>query len=234
MREIELTAIAWSLVGYVGLQVLLNVLSMLRHSRAKNKPLNILVSAFQANVLNALYFIALAIGLRISGLIETREPPAGLWLHALIGVPLGFPLWYLLTQARKLGLALFGRSDLALAEEAIVRHAPTPRLQSWGVMNLIVIQPLGHELFMRGLFLPVVVRHMGWGWGIAATLLVELLLRLNIVWVYQTLVYALAMLGLFYYSGAALVGLTAAMTAGAIQAAVLLKQRQLAEVPDVS
>jgi membrane protease YdiL (CAAX protease family) len=97
------------------------------------------------------------------------------------------------------------------------------------VMNLSVIQPLAHELFLRGLLLAAVVRHMGWGWGIAATLIVEMLLRLNIAWVFQTLLYAGAMLGLYYATGNALCGLTAAMTAGTIQAAVLLKRAVAAQ-----
>jgi hypothetical protein len=232
-RQVELTALAWSLVGYIALQVALNFISMLRIIRAEQqrRPLMLLLNAFQANVLNALYFLAVAVGLRVAGVVETREPPSYLWAHALGGVPVGIALWYALTWARKLGRAVFGRGDLALAEEAVVRHAPSPRLQSWGLMNLIVIQPLARELFMRGLLLAVVVRHLGWGWGVASTLIVELLLRLNIVWVYQTLLYALAMCGVFWWSGSAMLGLTAAMTAGAIQAAVLLKQRQLAEVP---
>jgi hypothetical protein len=81
------------------------------------------------------------------------------------------------------------------------------------------------------MLLPVVVRHVGWEWGFGATLLVELLLRLNIAWIFQTLLYALAMYVMFYYTGSATMGLTAAMTAGAVQAGVLLKRAQLAEVP---
>jgi hypothetical protein len=82
---------------------------------------------------------------------------------------------------------------------------------------------------MRGMLLPAVVRHMGWGWGIAATLIVEMLLRLNIAWVFQTLLYALVMCALYYLTGAALCGLTAAMTVGVIQAAVLLRRSLVAE-----
>jgi hypothetical protein len=231
MQNVELTAVAWALVGYVGLQVALNLLSMYRVPRAANQSSAVLINAFQANVLNALYFLGLAVALRLAGLIETREPPPNLWLHALLGVPLGIPLWYVLTYARKVGQALLGRGDLALAEEAIIRHAPTPRLRSWGLMNLIVIQPFGHELFMRGLLLPVVVRHLGWGWGIGATLIVELLLRLNIVWVFQTAAYALAMVGLFYLSGSAMLGLTAAMMAGTLQAAVMLRRARIVHAP---
>ena len=48
---------------------------------------------------------------------------------------------------------------------------------------------------MRGVFFPSVLEHFGWAWAIAATLVIELLLRLNIVWLFQTLVYAFAMCG---------------------------------------
>jgi hypothetical protein len=231
--QLELSAIAWALLGYVALQIGLNLLSVYRVSRAGNRPLHTLVNAFQANVLNALYFIGIAVAYHLVGIANETEPPARMWLQALLGVPLGIPLWYLLTLARKLGQELFGRGDLALAEEAIIRHAPTPRLQGWGVMNLIVLQPLGHELFQRGLLLPTVVEHKGWAWGIAATLIVEMLLRLNIVWLLQTLLYAGVMLGLYYLTGNALCGLTAAMTAGTIQAAVLLRRAVAAELGSI-
>src|SRR4051812_47648663 len=171
-RQLELTALAWALLGYVALQIGLNLLSMYRVQRAGNRPLHTLVNAFQANVLNALYFLAIAVAFHLGGIANTDEPPPHLWLHALLGIPLGVPLWFGLTYARKVGQALLGRGDLVLAEEAIIRLPPTPRYQSWGVMNLIVIQPLAHELFMRGLLLTAVVRYMGWGWGIAATLIV--------------------------------------------------------------
>ena len=165
--QLELTAIAWALVGYVALQVALNVLSVYRVSRTGNRPLHTLVNAFQANVLNALYFLGIAVAFHLIGIANEAESPPRLWLHALLGVPLGIPLWFVLTLARKFGQELLGRGDLALAEEAIIRHAPTPRLQGWGVMNLVVIQPLAHELFLRGLLLPAVVQHKGWVWGIA-------------------------------------------------------------------
>ena len=59
-RQIELTALAWALVGYIALQIGLNLLSMYRVTRAapKRKALLLLLNAFQANVLNALYFLA--------------------------------------------------------------------------------------------------------------------------------------------------------------------------------
>jgi hypothetical protein len=231
--QLELSAIAWALVGYVALQIGLNMLSVYRVSRAQHRALLTLVNAFQANVLNALYFLGIAVAFHLLGIANEATPPARMGLHALLGLPVGIALWFALTLARKLGQKLFGRGDLALAEEAIIRHAPTPRLQGWGVMNLVVIQPLGRELFLRGLLLPAVVEHKGWAWGIAATLIVELLLRLNIVWLLQTLLYAGVMLGLYYLTGNALCGLTAAMTAGAIQAAVLLKRAVAAELGSI-
>src|SRR5205085_7487195 len=133
-----------------------------------------------------LYFLGCAIGLRLGHLIQPDPRPPHLALFALLGIPAGAGLWFAITFARKVGLAFFGRGDLALAEEAIIRAAPSERFLSWGCANLIVVQPLGRELFMRGLLLPVVARDLGLVWAILATVLVELLLRLNIAWIFST------------------------------------------------
>jgi hypothetical protein len=225
MNPAETSALGYALVGYLVLQVALNTFNTWLVRRSSTRLATILKAAFWSGVANALYFLTLAVVLRATHLVETREPPAGLWLHALLGVPVGVVLWFVLTIARKAGRELFGRGELALAEEAMLTAAPNPRYLSWSLINLITLQPLGRELFLRGLFLPVAVRHFGWGWAIGATLLIELLLRLNVAWVFQTVVYSLSMVGLFYLTGSAMLGLTAAMTAGAIQGAVLLKQR---------
>jgi hypothetical protein len=136
-------------------------------------------------------------------------------------MPLGIVLWYVLVMARRLGIAVFGPSQLIAAEDAILNLIPHPRYLSWGLLNLAVIQPLGRELFMRGVFLPVVALNLGWGWAVGATLVIELWLRMNVVWLFANALYVLFMCGLFYLSGNALCGLVAASVAGLIHGIAL-------------
>jgi hypothetical protein len=218
-----LPSLAWVLSGYIALQILLNVANYFLISRARHRMIALLKCAFWSTVVNALYFLTCAVLMRIYGLVTVGDPGGPLALQALAGVPAGVVLWYLSTQGRKAGRELFGRSELSLAEESILRAPPGLRYISWGVLNLAILQPLGRELFLRGTFLAVVVRELGWGWGIGGTLLIELLLRLEIGWVFFTLLYAGVQLGLFAMTGNALCGLVAAMVAGLLQSAALLR-----------
>ena len=149
------------------------------------------------------------------------------WL-ALAGIPGGLVVWYFITLGRKLGIELFGRSELIPAEDAALHVAAqpgtplSPRYVGWGVVNLAILQPLGRELFMRGALLPAVALEFGWLWAVAAAVLIELLLKLNVVWVFQTLAYSLLMCAMFYLTGSALTGLVAAAVSGLIHGLALI------------
>lgn len=216
-----LLPLLYVLAGYLLLQILLNLLIALLLRRVGRRAVHALLATFWSGVINALYFIVAAVLLHVWEAVPNRDPPPGVGWYALAGLPLGAGLWYLTTLARKLGRALFGRGELIAAEDAILRVPPHPRYLAWGVLNLTLIQPAGRELFLRGAFLPAVVLTFGWGGAVAATLVVELLLRLNVVWALQTLTYALVMCGLFYMTGGALTGLVAAAVSGLIHGMML-------------
>jgi Co/Zn/Cd efflux system component len=220
---VPLTPLLWVLAAYLALQLLLNLVLNLLLARGARTPQRALQGTFWAAVINALFFIAAAALLHYFGCVPERPPHHNYGLLALLGLPLGPLLWYVTTWGRKLGLGLFGRGELIAAEDAVLRVPPAPRYLGWGVANLALLQPLGRELFLRGAFLASVQPALGWGAAIAATLIVELLLRLNIVWLFQTLIYALSMCALFWLTHSALTGLVAAGVSGLIQAAVLIK-----------
>jgi hypothetical protein len=221
--RIPLVPMLIALAGYLVLQLVLNLLSALYLRGKEPEARNVLKATFWAGVVNALYFTTAAVLLHILRAAPNRPPHHNYGLLALLGVPIGPVLWYATAWGRKIGLALFGRGELVAGEDAVLRVPPSDRYIGWGIVNLAVLQPLGRELFLRGAFLPTVALTFGWGWAVAATLIVELLLRMNIVWVFQTLIYALIMCGLFISTGTALTGLVAAGVSGAIQGLVLFK-----------
>jgi isoprenylcysteine carboxyl methyltransferase (ICMT) family protein YpbQ len=220
-EQLDLAPLAYALAGYFILQVLLLVL-LAAWRRRQRTPAAMLTGAFWGGVISALYFIIASVMMHIWGMAPNRESPGQnmLW-WGLAGVPLGILLWYLQALGRRWGIMLFGASQLAAAEDVILQALPHPRYFGWGIINLAVIQPLGRELFMRAVLLPVVAMNLGWGWGIGATLIVELLLKLNVVWAIATLFYTGMMCALFYLSGNALCGLVAASVAGLIHALAL-------------
>lgn len=218
-----LTPMLLALGAYLALQVLLNLVLMLYLARGRRTPQFILAGTFWAGLVNALFFITAAVLLHIWGHAPNYAPHQNYGLLALLGLPLGPAVWYVTTLGRKLGLALFGKGELIAAEDAVLRAPPAEHFIGWGVINLWLLQPCGRELFLRGSFFPAVIENFGWVWAVAATLVIELLLRLNIVWVFQTLAYALCMCALYLATHSALTGLVAASVAGLIQAVVLLR-----------
>lgn len=228
-----LAGIGWALVLYLLLQLLLNLINVrvvLRHPKPA-RPLALVRCAFWSGVTNALFFLAAAVGLRLLGLIPSFAPEPGLWMRALLGLLLGPLLWYWLVMARGLGRRMFGSGELISADEAILRAPPSLSYVTWGVINLALIQPLGRELFVRGVFLSTVQRTLdaqgygahGWPLSIALMLVVDVLLRINIVWLFATIAYGLAMAALFYLTHDATCGITCSMCAGLIQGLVLLR-----------
>jgi membrane protease YdiL (CAAX protease family) len=189
--------------------------------RTKKQAIHALTATFWSGVFNALYFIVVSVLLHVWKLAPDKHPEYSFGLLALIGIPAGVLLWYLSTLARKAGLELFGRGDIVAAEDAILRVPPDMRYLTWGVLNLALIQPLGRELFMRGVFLPVLLSQYGLWPALGITLVVEFFLRMNIVWLFQTALYSLAMGLMYYYSGSALSGLVAACIAGLLHGSAL-------------
>lgn len=222
-RALPLTPLLIVLGAYLALQIALNIILALILSRRGKSAKHILTGTFWASVINAVFFITTAVLMHLWHFTPRYPSHNNYGLLALLGLPLGPVLWYAVTLGRKLGLALFGRGELIASEDAVLRAPPAPRYIGWGVVNLFALQPLARELFLRGVFLPSVYEHFGWPWAVAATLVIELLMRLNIVWLFQTLIYALFMCGLFIATHSALTGLIAAAVAGLIQAAVLLR-----------
>lgn len=214
-------AVLYVLAGYFALQLALNLSVRSLAQRSANRPLTALKGSFWSSYINALYFIVAAILLHYYNIAPNRGlGPHTLW-WALGGVPLGVVLWYLSAKARGLGVQLFGPSNLVSGEDAILRFPPAPQYLIWGVANQALVQPLGRELFMRGAFLPIAIDHFGWGWAVGATLLVELVPRLNVVWLPLTLLYSLSMCLLFYVTGGALCGLITAAVCGLIHSVVV-------------
>lgn len=232
---------AWPLLAYLLLQIGMNLLILRRLGATPNKARTAITGAFWASFVNGLYFFAAAVLLRTAGGVSTQAPPDDttlLW-HFLLGLGLGLPLWLLLTWTRKLGQALYGRGEVVFAEEAILRHPPSPRYAGFGIANLAITTPLGREVFFRGLMLPVLANAVGWAWAIAGIAVFEVLMRLNVSWLYQNLAYTLTLCGLFYLTGDAACGLGAAMLSGIVQALVLLRlairaQRERAAAQDLA
>ncbi|MCC7477490.1 hypothetical protein IT575_03435 [bacterium] len=243
-----LAGIGWALTGYLVLQLLLNIINVryVRGAEARRRPLALIICAFWSGVANALYFVGAAVLLRVLGLVDNTPPAPGLPGRMLLGLVLGPVLWYWLVLARGLGRRLFGVGELVAADEAILRAPPSLSYVSWGLINLSLIQPLGRELFVRGVFLATLQRVLaaqvdsgallsgpalwgmqslgpGWVLAILLMLVVDVLLRVNIVWLPATLAYGLGMAALFYFTGDATAGLTAASVAGFIQGVTLLR-----------
>ena len=216
---------------YLALQVVLNLfLRYVIRQHDENRAVAMLLGTFWAGVVNAVFFIIAAVMLHVIGAApNVASIPGNVWLLALSGIPAGVALWYISVQARKLGIALFGGGELIAGEDAILRIPPHPRYITAGMLNLGVLQPLGREFFMRGALLPAVAAVVaqnsteiaGWLWAILVVLVLELLLRMNVVWMFQTLAYALIMCGLFILTGCALTGLVAAMVNGMLHGMAL-------------
>jgi uncharacterized membrane protein len=220
----------YALAGYLVLQVALNIILRIHIKRSANRARAMLVSTFWAGALNAVYFIAAAVWLHaIDAAPNASVIPANLWAYALIGIPTGALVWYISVMARKLGLAIFGGGELIASEDAILRVPPSPRYIAFGMVNIALLQPISRELFLRGAFFPAVSMTIaqdtsplaGWLWGIACTMVIELLLRLNIVWIFQTLAYALVMCVTYLMTGNALAGTVAAVVAGLLHGVAL-------------
>ena len=221
--ELPLSPLVYTLAGYLVLQIVLNLINAAYVKRLQS-PVAFIKASFWSSVVNSVYFLAVAVVLHVLDLApNTAGPPPNMLWWALAGLPLGVLLWWLIALGRRAGMLLFGASTLVASEDAVLRFPPGPQYLTWGMANLSLIAPLGRELFMRGVFLPVVVFNLGWGWGIGATLVIEFLLRLNVVWAPATAVYGLFMCGLFYLSGNALCGLVAASVAGFIHGLAWLK-----------
>lgn len=216
-----LQALAYLLLGYFALQIVLNVIVRAAAQRSPQRAQAALAGSFWAGVVNSLYFVAASVWLHQAGIAPNRGPDKSTVWWALAGIPAGVALWYGSAKARGLGIRLFGSSNIVSGEDAILHFPPSPAYVNWGIANLTFIQPIGREVFLRGAFLPVAVGELGWGWGLAATLLAELAPRLNVVWLPLTLLYSAAMCLLFYLSGSALCGLVAACVSGCIHSIVL-------------
>jgi len=214
--------------GYFVLQLVLNIIAGFFIQRSANRAITAVKAAFASTIVNALYFITAAVLLHVCRWVPNTPPKSNYGWLALGGLAYGFAVWYFTTQGRKLGIGLFGRAELIPAEDAALHIAARPgtplseRYFGWGVVNLAVLQPLGRELFMRGALLPAVAVEFGWLWAIAAAVLIELMLRLNVVWMFQTLAYSLLMCGMFYLTGSALTGLVAAAVSGLIHGLALI------------
>lgn len=220
--RLQLIPLVYAVAGYFALQALLSIAIRLVLRREGVSRVFALTGSFWAGVAGALYLVVISVVLHIWNLAPNavRQPPHQLW-WGLGGLPLGVLLWYFQVAARRLGIAVFGPSQLIAAEDAILNLLPHPRYLGWGLVNLAVIQPLGRELFMRAVFLPTVALNSGWGWAVGATLVIELWMRMNVVWLFANTVYVLAMCGLFYLSGSALCGVVAAAVAGLLHGIAL-------------
>jgi hypothetical protein len=248
---VPLAPYLYTLGAYLALQVLLNQILRLVIARQPNRAQAMLIGTFWAGVANAAFLVCAAAVLHYTGAAPNAGAiPEDFWLLALYGLPAGFAVWYVSVWARKLGLALFGRGELIASEDAILRLPPHPRYLTLGLVNLTLLQPLGRESFFRGALFPAVAAVLAhdsgpsasWLWAIAIIVIFELLLRMNIVWVFQTVAYALMMCVLFILTGYALTGLVAAMVSGFLHGVALaytgqrdLKQRilRLAEEDDL-
>jgi hypothetical protein len=225
LDQLDVTPIIYVLVAYLVLQLLMKagISFQLRRVPASRRAISMVVMSFWGSFINGVYFIGAAIVLHLLDLApNVHEHPPHLLLWGLAGIPLGLVLWFLLALGRRLGISIFGHGQFIAAEDAILRVVPHARYIAWGVINLALVQPLGRELFMRGVLLPVVVLEAGWGWAVLATVGIELLLRLNIVWVFATLIYTFIMVGLYALSGNALCGLVAAIIAGLMHSVGLI------------
>lgn len=220
--RLPLIPLVYAVAGYFLFQALLSITIRLLLRRKLVSKIFMLTGSFWAGVAGALYLVVVSAVLHIRGLAPNavEQPVHQLW-WGLAGLPLGVVLWYLQVTARRLGIAVFGPSQLIAAEDAILTLLPHPRYLGWGLVNLAAIQPLGRELFMRAVFLPAAALNFGWGWAVGAVLVIELWMRMNVVWLFANTVYVLAMCGLFYLSGSALCGLVAASAAGLLHGIAL-------------
>ncbi len=230
----------------MALQVLLNVILRQAIARQPKRAIAMLKGTFWAGWINGCYFIAAAVVLNIiDAAPAAADIPGNFWLLALFGLPAGVGLWYLTVQARKLGMAIFGGGEIIAGEDVILRFPPHPRYITLGLVNLVLIQPFGREAFFRAALFPtvaaVVARNAtpvaGWLWAILILIVLELMLRLNIVWVFQTLAYTITLCVLYLLTGSALTGLIAAMTSGLLHGFMLAYigqqdlKRRLLDVP---
>ena len=122
----SLNPLLWPLAGYLVLQILLNLSVARILVRKGQKPQYALVATFWCGVINALYFIVVAVLLHIWQLVPSADKPSGNYgFQALLGLPAGAALWYVTTLGRKLGKALFGKSELIAAETRSAHSSAT-------------------------------------------------------------------------------------------------------------
>lgn len=215
-----ITGLTYALSGYLLLQVALNLLLARLLTRLGRNPRHALTATFWSGVVNAVYLGGC--GVALYGLAEPT-PHIRIPLYFTIpgGLLLGVALWYITVLARKLGLELFGRGRLIAAEDAILALPPRPAYVWFGLANLALLQPVGRELFFRAAMLPLLAAGYGWPIAVVAVLVVELLLKLNVVWVFAVCAHSLLLSGLYYATGSVAACIATAATAGLIHGLAL-------------
>lgn len=211
----------YALSGYLLLQVMLNLIILRMLRRSGRDPRKALTATFWSGVINACYLGACGWALWRSGVDSVARPEWPLAQCIGLGVAAGIGLWWVCAWARKLGLGLFGKARLIAAEDAILRVPPARWYVGTGILNLSLVQPFGRELFFRGAMLPLLAAGFGWPIALAAVLLVELLLKLNVVWVFAVIANTLILSGLYYITGSVITCISAAVIAGFIHALAL-------------
>ncbi len=221
-----ITGLLYAISGYLLLQVALNMV-LVRMLRARGSdPRLALVATFWSGVINACYLGAcgyLLLGSVDRGAQETWP----LYYTLPAGLATGVVLWYVAVLARKLGIELFGKGKLIAAEDAILAVPPRPAYVWYGLGNLALLQPFGRELFFRGAMLPLVAAGYGWPLAVGAVLLVELLLKLNVVWVFAVTAQSLILGGLYYATGSVAACILAAAIAGLVHGLALNRISQI-------
>jgi len=221
-----ITGLLYALSGYLLLQVALNLV-LVRMVRARGgDPRLALTATFWSGAVNAVYLGTCGVLLDLA--VEPAPRTAWPIYYAVpAGLAVGVVLWYFAVLARKLGLELFGKGRLIAAEDAILAVPPRPAYVWFGLGNLALLQPFGRELFFRGAMLPLVAAGYGWPLAFGAVLLVELLLKLNVVWVFAVTVQSLVLGGLYYMTGSVSACILAAGIAGLIHGLALSRVSQI-------
>ncbi len=216
-----MTGLLYALSGYLLLQVVLNLIIMRLLRRPGRDPRRALSATFWSGVINACYFGGCGWLLLRSGTVPAAPKVWPLAQAIGLGVFCGLALWYIAVLARKLGLELFGRGRLIAAEDAILAVPPSRWYVAAGIGNLALVQPFGRELFFRGAMLPLLASGFGWPMALTAVLVVELLLKLNVVWVFAVIANSLILGGLYFITGNVAACIGGAAIAGLIHALAL-------------
>lgn len=213
-------ALLYALSGYLLLQVALNLV-LIRVLRARGSdPRDALAATFWSGVFNACYLGVAGVFL-LTSVTPPRENAWPLYYGVPAGLFAGVVLWYILVLARKLGIEIFGKGRLIAAEDAILAVPPRPWYVGAGLANLALLQPFGRELFFRAAMLPLLAAGYGWPMAFGAVLLVELLLKLNVVWVFAVTANSLILGGLYYLTGSVACCITTAAVAGLVHGLAL-------------